>query len=123
MIVALRLSPSQGFDPEGDEAAQVLDALKEAGVGLAILALGAPRQECLAARGRRAAPGIGFASFGAGLDFLGGHQKRAPLWMRRFALEWLWRMLSSPRRMVPRYLRSAAVLPGQAWRARRIRGR
>jgi len=54
-------------------------------------------------------------------DFLGGHQQRAPLWMRKLALEWLWRALSSPGRMVPRYLKCFAILPRQIRRALRIR--
>lgn len=121
--IAARIAPSARFDPDGDEAATLLDRLRADGIGLALLALGAPKQERLAARGRRLAPRVGFASIGAGLDFLGGHQRRAPRWMRWLALEWLWRMLSSPRRMVPRYARCAAILPGQTWRALRLRDR
>ncbi|MGD9864011.1 MAG: WecB/TagA/CpsF family glycosyltransferase [Pseudodonghicola sp.] len=119
--IALSIAPSGVFDPAGEEAAEILRRLDEAGVQLCFLALGAPKQETFAARGRTMAPGVGFASIGAGLDFLGGHQVRAPRWMRRAGLEWLWRMLGSPARMVPRYARSAAVLPGQALRALRLR--
>lgn len=120
--VALCIAPSGDFDPQGEEAGRILAALGEAGVGLCFLALGAPRQEALAARGRSEAPAVGFASVGAGLDFLGGHQHRAPRWMRALALEWLWRALSSPRRMIPRYARCFAILPGQTARALRKRG-
>ncbi|TNF62811.1 MAG: glycosyltransferase [Rhodobacteraceae bacterium] len=119
--IALVCAPSQGFDPDGDEAARILADLRERRIGLAFLALGAPRQERLAARGRELAPGVGFASIGAGLDFLGGHQRRAPVLMRSLALEWLWRAALNPRRLVPRYLRCAAILPGQimaAWQRR-----
>jgi len=111
--VTLLHAPSGVFDPLGDEAAQILQRLQEQGIGLCFLALGAPKQEIFAARGRKLAPSVGFASIGAGLDFLGGHQHRAPLWMRRLALEWLWRALSSPARMLPRYARCLAILPGQ----------
>ncbi len=111
--ITLLHAPSGVFDPLGDEAAQILQQLNEQGIGLCFLALGAPKQEVLAARGRQMAPGVGFASIGAGLDFLGGHQHRAPLWMRKLALEWLWRTLSSPARMLPRYARCLAILPGQ----------
>ncbi|WP_197470813.1 WecB/TagA/CpsF family glycosyltransferase, partial [Sulfitobacter sp. HI0054] len=77
--------------------------------------------EILAARGRDIAPGVGFASIGAGLDFLAGRQRRAPKWMRMLALEWLWRAMQSPQRLVPRYARCFAILPRltlAAWRAR-----
>ncbi|PCJ08331.1 MAG: glycosyltransferase [Rhodobacteraceae bacterium] len=111
--ITLLHAPSGVFDPMGDEAAQILQRLNEQGIGLCFLALGAPKQEVFAARGRQLAPGVGFASIGAGLDFLAGHQHRAPLWMRRLALEWLWRALSSPARMLPRYARCLVILPRQ----------
>ncbi|MEX5565164.1 WecB/TagA/CpsF family glycosyltransferase [Pseudophaeobacter sp. 1A16562] len=114
-------APSGVFDSAGPEAEEILRNLDQKGIRLCFLALGAPKQELLAARGRELAPGVGFASVGAGLDFLGGHQQRAPLWMRKLALEWLWRALSSPGRMVPRYLKCFAILPRQMRSALRIR--
>lgn len=114
-------APSGVFDPEGSEADQILSELEVRGVALCFLALGAPKQEVLAARGRQLAPRCGFASVGAGLDFLGGHQRRAPAWVRAIALEWLWRALSAPTRLVPRYLRCAAILPGHTLRAIALR--
>lgn len=115
--VALRIAPPMGFDPAGPEATAILARLEDAGIGIAFLALGAPKQEVLAASGRVRAPSVGFASIGAGLDFLAGAQRRAPAWARALALEWLWRMLTSPRRLFGRYARSALILPGLAWRA------
>lgn len=119
--IILCIAPSGQFDPEGDEAAAILTQLDEAGIQLCFLALGAPKQEQLAVRGRDLAPKTGFASIGAGLDFLGGHQRRAPVWMRKLAIEWLWRALSSPRRLVPRYARCFAILPHQTIQALRQR--
>lgn len=119
--IVLRIAPPFGFDPNSDAAARILRDLEAEGVGLCLLALGAPKQEQLAARGRGITPGTGFASIGAGLDFLGGGQRRAPSWMRRIGIEWLWRALSSPRRMIPRYLRCVAILPGQVTQALKLR--
>lgn len=123
--VAYTHAPAMGFDPEGAVAGDVLKEVEASGAGLCFLALGAPKQEVLAARGASLAPSVGFASIGAGLDFLGGHQQRAPAWMRALALEWLWRVVSAPGRMVPRYAQCFAVLPGvlwRAWRDRKARG-
>jgi exopolysaccharide biosynthesis WecB/TagA/CpsF family protein len=114
-------APAYGFDPSGTAADQIFTDLAASQAGLCFIALGAPKQELFAARGRAKAPGIGFASIGAGLDFLSGHQVRAPKAMRMFALEWLWRALQSPRRMVPRYAKCFAILPGLTWRAWRQR--
>ncbi len=114
-------APAMGFDPEGDAAAAILAALTAAEVRMCFLALGAPKQEQLAARGRQVAPGVGFASIGAGLDFFGGHQVRAPKLARQLKVEWLWRALTSPRRMVPRYWRAGKLLPRHMIEARRQR--
>jgi N-acetylglucosaminyldiphosphoundecaprenol N-acetyl-beta-D-mannosaminyltransferase len=120
--IAARLSPPMGFDPASDAAATLLDEVADSGARLCLLALGAPKQERLAARGRQIAPQVGFASVGAGLDFLAGTQARAPGWVRAIAMEWLWRMLSDPGRLAARYAACAAILPAEALRALRQRG-
>lgn len=117
--VVARLAPPQGFDPGGDAADALLAELAASGARLCFLALGAPKQEILAARGHDAHPAIGFVSIGAGLDFIAGAQTRAPLWVRRIAMEWAWRMALSPRRLARRYLDCARILPGLARAARR----
>lgn len=121
LIVALRHAPAMGFDPVGAEARQVLADLAARDVGLCLIALGAPKQEEFAALGRRLAPNVGFASIGAGVDFIAGRQTRAPVWVRRMAVEWLWRAIAAPRRMVPRYVACAAILPEEAVKAWRQR--
>ena len=111
--IALRIAPPMGFDPASDAARDLLRQVQGSGARLCFLALGAPKQERLAAVGRLEAPDVGFASIGAGLDFLAGNQTRAPQWVRRIAMEWAWRMLSAPKRLVPRYARCAAILPSE----------
>ncbi len=105
------IAPPFGFDPNGEQAAQIFKTLNEDEIGLCFLALGAPKQEMFAARGRSLSPQVGFASIGAGLDFLAGHQKRAPRWVRAIAMEWAWRMALSPARLFGRYMRCFAILP------------
>ncbi|WGW04454.1 WecB/TagA/CpsF family glycosyltransferase [Tropicibacter oceani] len=119
--VACCIAPPMGFDAGGAQGREVLQRIAASGAGLCFIALGAPKQELFAAAGRRVTPGIGFASIGAGLDFLAGTQQRAPAWARRFAVEWLWRMLSSPKRLGMRYLRCMVILPGQVLRALALR--
>lgn len=119
--IAAEIAPPMGFDPTGDDSRAILDDIAASGAGLTFIALGAPKQEAFAAYGRRILPSMGFASIGAGLDFLAGTQVRAPKWVRAIAMEWLWRMLSNPRRLFVRYMRCAYILPGQmraAWRLR-----
>lgn len=122
LVIAAEIAPAMGFDPGSPAAEALLRKLDQSGARLAFLALGAPKQERLAARGRSLAPRVGFASIGAGLDFLAGTQRRAPCWMQAVAMEWFWRLLSSPARLGPRYARCAAILPEETVRAWRLRG-
>lgn len=122
--VVAKIAPPFGFDPSGPMADACLDEIGKAGARLCFLALGAPKQELLAVRGLDRLPDCGFLSIGAGLDFIAGHQKRAPLWVRNIAMEWAWRMIGNPKRLVGRYSECAAILPGlglAALRARRLR--
>jgi N-acetylglucosaminyldiphosphoundecaprenol N-acetyl-beta-D-mannosaminyltransferase len=41
---------------------------------------------------------------GATVDFLAGRIRRAPRWMSRSGLEWLFRLALEPRRLAHRYL-------------------
>lgn len=119
--IALCHAPAMGFDPQGPMAGKVLADLARLDVGLCFVALGAPKQEAFAAHGRAVAPKVGFVSVGAGLDFIAGNQTRAPLWLRQIAMEWAWRALTNPNRLIPRYIACAAILPSQiaaAWRLR-----
>lgn len=109
--IAMCIAPSMGFDVDGPEADALLANLSRREIGLCFLALGAPKQEIFAARGRHLAPNVGFASIGAGLNFLAGTEIRAPLWIRRMSMEWVWRMVQNPARMIPRYAACAALLP------------
>lgn len=119
--VALCHAPGFPFDPDGPEGAEIIEKLRASGARLCLLALGAPRQERFAIRARDALGDVGFASIGAGLDFLSGHQQRAPKALRSIKMEWLWRMLSNPRRLAGRYARGFAILPGHLIRAARQR--
>jgi exopolysaccharide biosynthesis WecB/TagA/CpsF family protein len=119
--IAMTHAPAYGFDPTGVDATNICEMLNESGTRLCFIALGAPKQEVFAAYARVLCPNVGFASIGASLDFLSGHQIRAPKIMRALALEWLWRALQSPKRMIPRYAKCFAILPiltQQAWQQR-----
>lgn len=118
--VVEKIAPPFGFDPTGATAVSYLETIRKSGAKLCFLALGAPKQEQLAIEGLRYAPGCGFVSIGAGLDFIAGSQTRAPKWVRSLALEWVWRMLSNPKRLARRYLQCILILPGLVREARGI---
>ncbi len=119
--IVAKIAPPFGFDPQGAQADKVLADLKDSGARLCFLALGAPKQETLAARGGKHVPGCGFVSIGAGLDFIAGTQRRAPDWVRRIAMEWFWRMATNPTRLARRYFECFTILPELYLQARRDR--
>jgi exopolysaccharide biosynthesis WecB/TagA/CpsF family protein len=76
---------------------------------LCFVSLGAPKQEILADALAARCPGVGFICVGAALDFISGQAQRAPLWMQRGKLEWLWRLAGDPRRLAVRYAQCAML--------------
>lgn len=117
-------APAMGFDPTGAEAMAAIEEMRETGVSLVLLALGAPKQEVFASFAAQHLPSVGFLSIGAGLDFIAGTQVRAPKFMRMIAAEWVWRLALNPKRLAGRYLSSALLLPGlviRAWRKKPLK--
>jgi N-acetylglucosaminyldiphosphoundecaprenol N-acetyl-beta-D-mannosaminyltransferase len=70
------------------------------------LSLGCPKQELWMLRhAQELAPSL-VAGVGAAFDFHAGTKRRAPDWVQRAGLEWLHRLLSEPRRLASRYVRT-----------------
>jgi N-acetylglucosaminyldiphosphoundecaprenol N-acetyl-beta-D-mannosaminyltransferase len=69
------------------------------------IAVGAPQQEILAQllKKRRVARGLALC-IGASINFMTGKERRAPKWMQRVGLEWMYRLALDPRRLARRYL-------------------
>jgi N-acetylglucosaminyldiphosphoundecaprenol N-acetyl-beta-D-mannosaminyltransferase len=89
---------------------------------LLFVCFGCPKQEkWIAMHYRRLCVPV-VAGVGGTLDFLAGRLKRAPLWMQRSGVEWIYRLAQEPRRLLPRYVRDlwvfGAHLATQPWRLR-----
>lgn len=70
------------------------------------IGLGAPKQErWMYNHYDKIDKGI-FFGIGAGFDYLAGNTNHAPEWMKKFALEWLYRLIQEPRRLWKRYLKT-----------------
>lgn len=97
-------------DPAEDEA--IVARVNASGAGLLYVAYGAPRQDKWIARNRHRLETVRVAiGVGGALDFIAGTAIRAPLWVRRLNLEWLYRLLREPWRW-----RRMLALPRFAWR-------
>lgn len=92
-----------GYFEEGDSSALAAE-IRRSGAALLIVALGNPRQELWLDRHLpETGASVGMA-VGAYLDFASGRINRAPAWMNRFGLEWLFRIALEPGRLWRRYV-------------------
>ncbi|SDY56375.1 polymer biosynthesis protein, WecB/TagA/CpsF family [Lysobacter sp. yr284] len=107
------------LDGFGDAAAY-LEAVARERPELVVLAMGMPRQERVAAElaqwARQAGHRLLIVNGGAIADFIAGRVARAPAWMRRARLEWLYRLGREPRRLWRRYLLGGVVFIARALR-------
>jgi N-acetylglucosaminyldiphosphoundecaprenol N-acetyl-beta-D-mannosaminyltransferase len=109
LLIAGAETPRIGLgDVEFDRLAMA-ERIRASGARLCLAALGAPKQELLTDALAPHCPSVGFICVGAALDFIAGHARRAPLWMRRCGLEWLWRLGAEPYRLAARYAACAYV--------------
>ncbi len=102
------------------DEAPVIDKINASGADVLFVCLGAPKQEQFMARHQKALHVKLMAGLGGTLDSFAGTVKRAPRWMIRLNLEWLYRLIKEPKRF-KRMLR----LPKYLWAVvcKRIRGR
>ncbi|WP_321300088.1 WecB/TagA/CpsF family glycosyltransferase [uncultured Sphaerochaeta sp.] len=92
-----------GYFKSGEESS-VIEAINASGAELLLVALGVPRQEKWIASVRSLLQVPLCMGVGALFDFYSGTVSRAPLWMRKIGLEWVWRLLLEPGRMWRRYI-------------------
>ncbi len=65
--------------------------------------LGTPKQDLWLDSYRDQLDAAGLLAVGAAFEIVSGARRRAPLWMQRVGLEWLFRLLLEPRRLFRRY--------------------
>jgi N-acetylglucosaminyldiphosphoundecaprenol N-acetyl-beta-D-mannosaminyltransferase len=86
------------------EDQEVLDAVRLFGADVIFVAMGVPRQELWIDRWANQSGARVAIAVGGLFDFYSGIMPRAPLWMRRLGIEWLFRLYQEPGRMWRRYL-------------------
>ena len=98
--------PPMGFihDPAAvEECLQAIDAFGP--FRFCFLAVGSPQQEILAHKLKASGKSRGLAlCVGAYIDFVTESEKRAPLILRQWGLEWFYRLIKNPLRLSWRYL-------------------
>jgi N-acetylglucosaminyldiphosphoundecaprenol N-acetyl-beta-D-mannosaminyltransferase len=82
----------------------VIERMAAARPHLVFVAFGAPKQELFIQKTLPAIKPAVAVGVGAGFDFIAGKMRRAPHWMSKSGLEWLFRLAQEPRRLAKRYL-------------------
>ena len=89
-----------------EEERRILEKIASSGADILWVGMTAPKQELWIDAHREELKLRGAAAVGAAFDFFAETRPRAPLWMQRAGLEWLYRTLQEPRRMGKRYFLS-----------------
>lgn len=81
---------------------EIANELKSKKIDLCLIAIGTPKQDQLAFMLGNLCS-TDFACIGAAIDFVSGMKRECPRWISRIGLEWLFRLISEPKRLWKRY--------------------
>ncbi len=100
------------------ERADLMATIRSARPDLLFVAFGQPKGELWVADHFRELGVPIIMQIGATLDFLAGRVPRAPRWVQRIGLEWAYRLLREPRRLMGRYFRNGIFVARRVLRRR-----
>jgi len=100
--------------------AGIRQRLEEAQPDILLVAFGCPKQEKWISMHYRSMGVPCSIGVGATVDFLAGKVSRAPAWMAKLGLEWVFRLSQEPKRLAGRYWKDICFLVGQSWREFRV---
>lgn len=87
-----------------DEFDDVVAEVEQAEPDIVFVGITSPKKERLIERFRELGAKGAFVGVGGSFDVVSGNIPRAPMWMQRANLEWLFRMVQEPKRLVRRYV-------------------
>lgn len=92
-----------GYFGEG-EFDEVAEEVRGSGAQVTFVGITSPKKERLIERFRDLGLKGAYVGVGGSFDVVSGAIPRAPMWMRRARLEWLFRMMQEPGRLAKRYI-------------------
>jgi len=100
-IAGMYSPPYTELSSEQDK--KIVDYINKAAPDILWVGLGAPKQEIWMAEHADKIKGTVMLGVGAAFNFQAGTLKRAPVWMQKAGLEWLYRLIKEPKRLFKRY--------------------
>jgi N-acetylglucosaminyldiphosphoundecaprenol N-acetyl-beta-D-mannosaminyltransferase len=104
LVVAGFDAPPRGFEKQNHCLETVRGRLAAANPDIVYVGLGFPRQEHLITQLIPSLMNTWFVACGAAIPFAADAFRRAPSWMQDSGLEWMFRLINEPRRLLRRYL-------------------
>jgi N-acetylglucosaminyldiphosphoundecaprenol N-acetyl-beta-D-mannosaminyltransferase len=101
VVAGTHSPPFRALTPEEDQAE--VELINTARPDYVWVGLGSPKQDLWIADHRSRLDAAVLFAVGAAFDFHSGGLRRAPVWMQRIGMEWLYRLLAEPRRLLKRY--------------------
>lgn len=86
-----------------NEKNEIVKMINDYNPDFVFVALGCPKQEKWMAEHKNKIKSC-MIGFGGAFEVYAGVKKRAPVWMQKYSLEWLYRLLQDPKRLFKRYL-------------------
>lgn len=96
MVPGVQIAGTYAGSPAPEEENEILERIRIAQADIVCVAYGAPAQDLWIFRNLQRIPASLAMGVGGSFDFLAGRQRRAPQWMRRIGLEWLYRLYREP---------------------------
>lgn len=81
----------------------IIEKINQSGANLLFIGFGNPKQELWFDRNKHLLKGVVGIGVGGSFDFITGNVKRAPVWMQKSGLEWIYRISQDPKRLWKRY--------------------
>lgn len=104
-IVVDSYSPSFGFEQNKQECEKIVERINNSIATVLVVGVGAPKQEKWIYEYKQELSKIKiFLAVGATIDFEAGKMSRSPKWISYIGFEWLYRLISEPKRLWKRYL-------------------
>lgn len=104
-IIVASHSPSFSFENNDRECMEIVEMINCSEATVLAIGVGAPKQERWIVKYKNKLPRIKiYLALGATIDFEAGNLQRAPKWMSHVGFEWLYRLVSEPKRLWKRYL-------------------
>jgi len=101
---ALKIAGARNGYFSEDEEIDIVKQIRKSNADIMFVGFGSPKKEIFINKYKYQMKVPVIHGVGGSFDVVAGKTKRAPIWMQKYGLEWFFRILQEPKRMLKRYL-------------------